>query len=56
MHSKCKDVRQDVCTYATTYDFTVLQDWWSVNVMKLCSRIDAFGIVNVALHAKFFSM
>lgn len=32
---ECKDVSEDVCTYLAMYDFTIMRDWWGVNVMKL---------------------
>lgn len=51
---ECKDVRQDNRTYSATYDFTLLRDWWVVNVMKLCSSINASAMVSVASNAQYF--
>ena len=51
---ECKDVRQDVRTYSATYDFTLVKDWWGVNVMKLCSGIDVSATVSPILNPPQF--
>lgn len=43
---ECKDVCQDVHTYLTTYDFTLVRDWWDLNVMNLCYGINPSTIVS----------
>ena len=42
-----KNVRLDVWTFAATYEFVLIKDWWGINFMHLCSRVDASSKVYV---------
>jgi hypothetical protein len=43
-----KNVRLDVRTFAATYEFVLIRDWWGINFMHLCSGLDAYAKVCIS--------
>lgn len=35
-----EELREDNPTYAKTYEFNVAKDWWQINELALCSRVN----------------
>jgi len=35
-----EELREDNMTYAKTYEFNVAKDWWQINELILCSRVN----------------
>lgn len=45
-----KDVRDDVRTFAASYDFILHKDWWGFSELPLCSPVNAALTVHTELH------
>lgn len=41
-----EELREDNMTYAKTYEFNVAKDWWWINELALCFRVNWFFRVN----------
>lgn len=42
-----KNVKNDVRTHANTYVFIIVQDWWGIDELPLCSRVDTTKLVRL---------
>jgi hypothetical protein len=49
VHEK-KDVREDVRTFAASYDFVLRKDWWGFNELHLCYPLDTSLTVYIKLY------
>lgn len=45
-----KDVRDDVRTFAASYDFVLRKDWWGFNELPLCYPLDTSLTVYIKLY------
>lgn len=43
-YQKVKNVRDDVRTYANTYNFTIVKDWCGINELSLCSGFNTTSV------------
>ena len=51
-----KTIRDDVKSFAHTYYFNFLRDWWRVNEMMLCSPLDnSLMVLNISKILKFMN-
>jgi hypothetical protein len=47
-------MRAEAQTYARTYEFKILKDWWGFNSLRLASPKDPSATVNISIHPFIF--